>query len=138
MKNGCTVRLGGITNQGLAYDTIAIRPYIPATMTTMRATTDSRYGLIVLQYERTADGFDYTFTIPANSVANITIPVTAGLRLTENGQEPHRWGERYHESHLQRLHGHVDRRIRPLPLPHRQANHEDRRHTDKQCRPSVP
>ena len=80
-------QLGGITNQGLAYDTIAIRPYIPATMTTMRATSDSRYGLIVSQYERTADGFDYTFTIPANTVANITILVTAGLRLTENGQE---------------------------------------------------
>lgn len=79
--------LGGIRNAGTAFDSLLIKPYIPTALTHLTCKARSPYGSIVSQWRRTADGYAYQFSVPANSTATIVVPVPAGQRLTENGRE---------------------------------------------------
>lgn len=83
-------QLGGIQMQddaeGMGFHHFNIRPWIPEDMNSMSCSTKSLYGNIVSEYVRTDDGLQYHFTVPANSVATITLPV-GNNKLFENGKE---------------------------------------------------
>ena len=83
-------QLGGIQMQegfnGIGFHRFNIAPWIPENMNTMSCRTKSLYGDIVSEYTRTAGGFQFHFTVPSNSVATITLPIS-DKKLTENGQE---------------------------------------------------
>lgn len=70
----------------VAFDTIDIRPEPVGDITRARASHSSPYGLIVSDWKKTAEAFDLTVTIPANTTATIYLPATAMARITEGGQ----------------------------------------------------
>src|SRR5574344_166370 len=77
--------LGGINNTGVAFNRFDIHPWIPSDMNSMTVTSKSVYGTITSSYEKTQNGYSYTFIVPENSTATITVPVFAGQQLMENG-----------------------------------------------------
>ena len=77
--------MGGINNCGIAFDQFDIHPWIPADMNNMKVMSKSIYGTILSSYVKTSNGYQYTFTIPENSTATITIPVTDGHKIMEDG-----------------------------------------------------
>lgn len=80
-------QLGGIKNDGMAYDTVRVEPWIPENMSQLEVTTRSIYGNIRCHYTRLSDnGMTYSFDIPANSVANIVVACTDEQEVTENGR----------------------------------------------------
>lgn len=83
-------QLGGIQMQeglnGIGFHRFKICPWIPDDMSNMRCVTKSLYGEIVSEYTRSEEGFHFHFTVPANCVAVVTLPIT-DKKLTENGQE---------------------------------------------------
>lgn len=80
-------QLGGIKNDGIAYDTVRIEPWIPEDMNQLEVTTRSIYGDIRCHYTRKADDvMSYSFDIPANSVAHIVVTCAEGQEVAENGK----------------------------------------------------
>lgn len=77
--------MGGINNRGIAFDRFDIHPWIPSDMNNMKVTLKSIYGTILSSYVKTLNGYKYTFTIPENSTATITVPVNKGNKIMENG-----------------------------------------------------
>ena len=81
-------QLGGIRNEGNAFDVIRIEPWIPEDMDHLDVTTRSIYGNIRCHYERGVDNeMNYTFEIPANSQANIVLPCLNHQSVFENGKD---------------------------------------------------
>lgn len=81
-------QLGGIRNEGNAFDVIRIEPWIPEDMDHLDVTTRSIYGNIRCHYERGVDNeMNYTFEIPANSQANIILPCLNHQSVFENGKD---------------------------------------------------
>ena len=77
-------QLGGISNAGYAYDSICIRPYIPADLTSMTASVGTSAGDVVCEYTRGDDGLlSYHIVVPANTTARIELPLEAGYELYE-------------------------------------------------------
>jgi hypothetical protein len=70
----------------VAFDTIDIRPEPVGDITRARASHSSPYGLIVSDWKKTAEAFDLTVTIPANTTATIYLPAATDARITEGGQ----------------------------------------------------
>lgn len=81
-------QLGGIENAGTAYDSITIRPYIPAALGRADISYASPMGTVRTAWTR-EDGevSRFEFDVPSGSVATITVPVPSGKRLYEDGQE---------------------------------------------------
>ena len=83
-------QLGGIRMQddkaGIGFRRFSISPWIPEDLTNMYTRTKSLYGEIVSEYTRTADGFDFHFTVPANTIATIVLPV-ADVLFAGDGNE---------------------------------------------------
>lgn len=76
--------LGGIQNGGDGFRDIVIKPYIPAALTTATVSTENAYGKILSSYSKADSTF--SFTVPANCRATITVPVSEGNALYEDGQ----------------------------------------------------
>ena len=74
-------QLAGIQNTGIAFDSIAIRPFVPADLDHLDISTVCPRGTIRTAWQRTADGIRYEFTIPAGSVATLTLPHSSPLIL---------------------------------------------------------
>jgi alpha-L-rhamnosidase len=80
--------LGGIRPAAgsVAFDKIDIRPEPVGDVSSARASHQSPYGLIATHWKKSANGFDLTVTIPANTTATIYLPATASARITEGSQ----------------------------------------------------
>lgn len=79
--------LGGIQNAGMAFDKINIRPYFPADLNSCDISTKCNYGTIRTAWQRTTDGYNFQFTVPQGTEANIVVPIRNGQVLKENGKE---------------------------------------------------
>lgn len=74
------------TTAAPGFKEIVIHPHLDARMNSARAEYDSIYGKIVSDWTGTLTGpFSLKVTIPANTSANIFLPVIAGAHATEDG-----------------------------------------------------
>jgi uncharacterized protein YjdB len=55
-------------------------------MTSVKGSYDSAYGKIEAEWDWSAEEFNYTATVPANTTATATIPVGRGFEVTVNGK----------------------------------------------------
>lgn len=79
--------LGGITNTGEAYETLRICPWIPADMDWADIRVESPRGEVRMAWDRTQDRTTYLITVPAGSVADVTLPIDVGQKIYENGMK---------------------------------------------------
>lgn len=72
-------QIGGIQMNdslpGDAFSQFVIKPWIPADMNEMRASTCSPYGMIVSEYTKSDGYVNFHISVPANSTATIVLPV---------------------------------------------------------------
>ncbi len=80
--------LGGIKNAGTAFDEIELAPWIPADMNSADVSSQTVYGLVRSAWRRyTGGGYRYRFSVPANTVATIRVPLADGESvLLEDGE----------------------------------------------------
>ncbi|WP_317173345.1 family 78 glycoside hydrolase catalytic domain [Hymenobacter armeniacus] len=80
--------LGGIrpAEGSVAFDNIDIRPEPVGDVTSARATHRSPYGLIATDWKKSANSFELTVTIPANTSATIYLPALPLANITESRQ----------------------------------------------------
>ena len=80
--------LGGIKNKGIAFNEIELSPWIPDDMESVDVKSETIYGTVRSKWHKNADnGYDFEFTVPANTTATIKIPLkhTNGI-VCENGK----------------------------------------------------
>lgn len=70
----------------IAMKTIEIRPEPVGDVTYVKANYDSPYGIIAVNWKKTANSFELTVTIPANASAIVYLPADNNNRITENGK----------------------------------------------------
>jgi len=74
------------TTTGSGFKEIVIHPHPDPRMTSARAEYESVYGKIVSDWKGTPSGpFSLSVTVPANTSAQVFLPVISGAHLTENG-----------------------------------------------------
>lgn len=78
-------QLGGIQNTGTAFNTFRIAPYIPADLDWADISTACNYGTIRSRWQRTAQGLQFQFAVPAGTRATVVVPSVRGRVLKENG-----------------------------------------------------
>ncbi|UOQ51131.1 family 78 glycoside hydrolase catalytic domain [Hymenobacter cellulosivorans] len=80
--------LAGIrpAKDAVAFDKIDFRPEPVGDVTSAQARYESPYGLIASQWQKSADGFALTVTIPANTTATVYLPTTNPATITEGNQ----------------------------------------------------
>ncbi|MBQ9666215.1 MAG: family 78 glycoside hydrolase catalytic domain [Bacteroidaceae bacterium] len=79
-------QLAGIQNTGTAFDSIAIRPFIPVDLDHLDISTVCPRGTIRTAWQRTDGTLRCEFTVPAGSVATITLPLSVNMNIQENEQ----------------------------------------------------
>lgn len=77
--------LGGIKSTSEAYETLSIRPWIPADLTTADISVVSPRGLVRMAWN-TANS-EYRISVPPGSVANVSLPIGREKRLYESSVE---------------------------------------------------
>lgn len=80
-------QLGGIANDGEAYERISIRPWIPADMEKADVSILSPRGIIRMAWNRTKTTTEYRISVPANATAQVVLPIVKGLKLYEENKE---------------------------------------------------
>jgi len=70
----------------IAMKTIEIRPEPVGDVTYAKANYDSPYGMIATDWKKTANSFELTVQIPANTTAMIYLPANVGEQITESSQ----------------------------------------------------
>ncbi len=80
--------LGGIKNRGIAFDNFEISPWIPDDLDNVNVKTETVYGTVRSAWKKNTDkGYDFEFSVPANSTATIKVPLKDGKKtVTENGK----------------------------------------------------
>jgi len=66
--------LGGIKSTSPAYRTITIAPQVPAGLDHVSTSIETVRGRVASSWRRTADGVEFTVTIPVNSTATVVLP----------------------------------------------------------------
>ena len=79
-------QLGGIQNNGTAFDRFLISPYIPQDLNKCDISTRCAYGKIRTYWIRKDSDIDYTFEVPSGTTATIIVPIEEGKVLYENGK----------------------------------------------------
>jgi alpha-L-rhamnosidase len=80
--------LGGIKNEGTAFDEFLVQPWISSDIKSFSVSLQSVYGRITSAYQRTAaGGFEYSVEVPAGSQATIVLPISKGCLLMEDGKK---------------------------------------------------
>jgi alpha-L-rhamnosidase len=79
--------LGGIKNNGTAYNQFIIQPWIPSDMNALNVSTETIYGIITSAWKRYADGYKYHITIPENTLATVNISLSGNNAVLEDGME---------------------------------------------------
>lgn len=79
--------LAGINHELPGFKVCRIAPYLPAdhSITQVSAYHESPYGRISSEWERTASGTTYKVTIPPNTHAILSLPVSPDSQITESG-----------------------------------------------------
>ena len=75
--------IGGIRNDGQAYDRIAITPMPDDKFTAARVAYDSIHGNIRSEWKKTAAGLTLNVLIPANTTATVSLPAKSADDITE-------------------------------------------------------
>lgn len=84
--------LGGIKNAadgGTAFKNIEMKPLLIGDLTYVKSTYNSVRGQISSHWQKSASGFAWDISIPANTRAKIHIPDAKGKTITENGIDIH-------------------------------------------------
>lgn len=76
-------QLGGIRNDGMAFDRLHIAPYLPADLTSCDVSTQTPYGPVRSSWQRNDDGVTFHFIVPTGSEATLVIPCADGLVVKE-------------------------------------------------------
>lgn len=79
--------LGGINNTGEAYETLIIHPWIPDDMEQADINTTTPKGIVRMAWNRTSSATTYEISVPAGSVAEVTLPIGRGQKLYEGNLE---------------------------------------------------
>ena len=56
------------------FDRITFRPLTDARLDFVKASIDTVHGLVAAAWEKTADGYRYTFTVPEGCAATVILP----------------------------------------------------------------
>ena len=80
-------QLGGIRNAGEAYGKILLCPWIPADMAQADVSINSPRGMVRMAWTRAAASTTYSIVVPANTVAEVVLPIVNGLKLYEGDAE---------------------------------------------------
>lgn len=77
--------IGGINNNGVAFDKITVNPYLPDNMTFANVSTKTKYGEVGSSWTKGADGTleNLTVTVPVNTTAEVYIQNASVI--TESG-----------------------------------------------------
>ena len=79
--------IGGISNDGVAFDKFTLSPYLPEGMAYANTSTTTKYGEIRSNWSRTDDGLNWEVVVPVNTTATIVIPVKGATAITESGKD---------------------------------------------------
>jgi len=79
--------LGGIKNNGVAFNHISIKPYMQDSLRQMSTSFTSPYGLITSAYTKADSTYQYSFDVPANTDAVIEVELPANQKLMAGNQE---------------------------------------------------
>lgn len=74
--------LAGIRPAAPGYRQIAIRPYVPTGLASVSAHRDTPYGRVAVDWRATKRTFRIDVTVPANTTATVTVPRSAGQRVS--------------------------------------------------------
>lgn len=79
--------LGGIRTDPSqpGFKKVILNPYLPAGLSSVDASYNSLYGMIVSKWSRDQKTFTWEVTIPANTVAEIHVPSASTESVTEGG-----------------------------------------------------
>jgi len=80
--------LGGIRNDGVCWDKILIRPYIPSELSHVSCSVKTLRGKIVSNWMQSGDMLELEVFIPVNASARLVIPavsINSGLQITAGG-----------------------------------------------------
>ncbi|MES2419276.1 MAG: family 78 glycoside hydrolase catalytic domain [Bacteroidota bacterium] len=69
------------------FKNVLLRPHFVKGLTHFEASHEGPYGDILSSWKRTDKGIEYTVVIPANSTANVEIPLTIGQKVYLAGKE---------------------------------------------------
>jgi len=70
----------------VAFKKIIMKPIFPEGLSFVKASLNSKYGLIKSEWERKASSLEWNIIIPPNTTAEITLPRTKGT-ITESGKK---------------------------------------------------
>lgn len=76
-------QLGGLQNGGCGYDTLVVKPWLPADMDSLRVTAPTPRGTAAVAWQRSEEAITYDITVPTGAVGVITLPLAQGQRLYE-------------------------------------------------------
>ncbi len=79
--------IGGINNDGIAFENFTLSPYIPEGMTSANTATTTKYGEIRSNWNYTDGNFNWEVVVPTNTTATIVIPVKDATAVTESGND---------------------------------------------------
>lgn len=77
--------LAGIKITGAGYKTISITPYVPEGLTSASATVQTPRGKVESSWTNSSSQFALSLTVPAGSVALVSLPVSNGQTVYEGG-----------------------------------------------------
>lgn len=77
--------LGGIRNDGIAYDKSIIAPFLQEDINYADVSVKTRYGKLSSKWVRNGKGIDATVTVPGNTTSKITFPANQDAVITESG-----------------------------------------------------
>jgi len=81
--------LAGIRNNPEApgFKKITIAPMPAGDLTSVKASTETLYGVVSSEWEKSDDHFVLKVSIPANTTAEVSVPATENSVITESGKE---------------------------------------------------
>lgn len=77
--------LGGIRNDGIAYNKSVIAPFLQEDIDYADVSVNTRYGCLASKWERNGKGINATVTVPGNTTSKITFPANRSATVTESG-----------------------------------------------------
>ena len=66
---------------------VIIAPMPVGDLTFVKASTETLYGTVASEWEKSGDSFILTVTVPANTTAEVSMPATESSVITESGKE---------------------------------------------------
>lgn len=73
-------------SKAVAFKKVIMNPIFPDGLDFVDASLDTKYGVVKSAWKKTADGFTWSITIPANASAEVYLPATNESQIKEGGK----------------------------------------------------